>query len=293
MPGEIERIAAYADRVLPLQSAHLSDDYFYQSLPLCVIDAVYSIGVRYAGVQRVVERYCQTYGLRKTRAVPYDIPPRDEQESISALCEKMERQGVQDFAANVFQNLQRTSTRSGILKAEAVLAFAQVLRAHGVEHLQDIPAAAGDAALEQAIRQIPGQTSGISLQYLWMLAGSDDFIKPDRMILRFLQEAIGRTVTVREAPDLLRAATSQLQSRYPQLTPRVLDHEIWKHQRGQPVAGDAGQDATEATSRVHNEPRTVVLDPDVAAAFDSDEAVNETLRHLIAIARRVVPPQEP
>mgnify|MGYP003466554474 CR=1 FL=1 len=36
----------------------LGDEYFYASLPLCVIDAVYSIGVRYGSVRNVIRRYC-------------------------------------------------------------------------------------------------------------------------------------------------------------------------------------------------------------------------------------------
>lgn len=134
----------------------------------------------------------------------------------------------------VFQNRQRTSTRGGILKAEAVRRFAEALRHHGVQHLQDVPAAAENAALERSICTIPGQTSGISLQYFWMLAGSDDFIKPDRMVLRFLQAAIGSPVGAEQAQRLLREVATRLQSQYPELNPRVLDHEIWKHQRAQP-----------------------------------------------------------
>lgn len=236
MTPDHERIALYADRVLPLSAAHLSDDYFYQSLPLCVIDAVYSIGVRYTGVQRVVARYCEYFGLQKVRSDPHALPAREEQESIGTSCEHVEQLGIEAMTSKVFANRQRTSTQNGILKSEAVYRFASVLRGHGVEYLQDIPVAAENAALERDIREIPGQRSGISLQYLWMLAGSDEFIKPDRMILRFLQAALERTVAVPEAQELLRGATEQLRKQYPELTPRVLDHEIWKYQREQAAA---------------------------------------------------------
>lgn len=67
-----------------------------------------------------------------------------------------------------------------------------------------------------------------------MLAGSDEFIKPDRMMLRFLQAALGRPVLTGEAQVLVTGATERLRVTYPHLTPRLLDHEAWKHQRNQP-----------------------------------------------------------
>ena len=42
---------------LPLAGARLSDEYYYDSLPQCVIDAVYSIGVNYKSTRNTVIRY--------------------------------------------------------------------------------------------------------------------------------------------------------------------------------------------------------------------------------------------
>jgi len=228
---DVEAIAAYAERVLPLAAAHLGDEYFYQSLPLCVIDAVYSIGVRYSGVQIVVARYCERFGQRRVRIDRTSLPRTEEQETIAVFCERAEQIGPAAMADSVFENRQRTSARGGILKAEAVYRFASALRAHGVQYLQDAPAAAGDAELGRRILSIPGQGSGISLRYFLMLAGSDEFIKPDRMILRFLQSVLGRSVSPTEAQMLLMGATQRLRASYPDLTPRLLDHEVWKYQR--------------------------------------------------------------
>jgi hypothetical protein len=223
-------VADYAERVLPLATASLGDEYFYQSLPLCVIDAVFSIGVRYSGTKQVVERYCDYTKQRRLRTAR-ELPPICEQEAISGFCERPEQTDPVIMAAQVYGNRQRTSTKNGILKAEAVARFACTLRSHGVEFLQDVPRVADSARFEGNIRAIPGQASGISLQYFWMLAGSEQFIKPDRMVLRFLQAALSRSIAVREAGPLMRDACQQLASKYPALTPRLLDHEVWKHQR--------------------------------------------------------------
>jgi hypothetical protein len=101
---------------------------------------------------------------------------------------------------------------------------------HGINYFQDIqwPLPEG---LEDAIKDIPGQRTGISLQYFWMLAGSDDLIKPDRMVLRFLKEALQREISLNEAQSVLSATTQALKVAYPHLTPRLLDHAIWNYQR--------------------------------------------------------------
>ena len=231
MIKDVELIAEVAARVLPLSSARLGDEYYYQSLPLCVIDAVYSIAVRYEGVRNVVARYCSRFGLTRVRLSRGTTPPINDQEPITAFCKKAEQIGHDRMADTVFCNRQRTSTRNGILKAEAVFRFADVLRERGIECFQDIPNAASDTAFAKDIHAIPGQSSGISLNYFWMLAGSDDFIKPDRMVLAFIRSALGRSVSSAEAQELLRQVCQLLTVRYPRLTPRLLDHEVWKYQR--------------------------------------------------------------
>ena len=59
----------------------------HHSLSLCVLDAVYSIRVKYQEVLNVLQRYCTQYGLpwphQRARYGP--LPRASEQESISAL----------------------------------------------------------------------------------------------------------------------------------------------------------------------------------------------------------------
>jgi hypothetical protein len=221
-------VAERVERVLDLASARLPCEYYYSSLPLCVIDAVYSIGVRYGGVRAVVKRYCDHFGVPKLRSDPARRPPRTAQESISDLCGHYETLGVKRMTQDVFVNRQRTSTRNGILKAEAVWRFAQALQAHHIDHLQDVGGSLPGELLEQDVRSIPGQRSGISLQYFWMLSGSDNLI-----ILRFLEGSLKRQVPVVEALPLLLGASTLLTARYPNLTPRLLDYTIWEYQRKQ------------------------------------------------------------
>jgi hypothetical protein len=155
------------------------------------------------------------------------------------MLSEMQNYGIEWFTKEVFQNRQRTSARNGILKSEAVFRFASVLSSHKIDRLEDVPKLTWheDLPVEmqkpyaQEILAIPGQRSGISLAYFYMLAGSTGIVKPDRMVITFLEHIIQRPVGYYEAQYLLSHASQYLNTEFPLLTPRVLDHEIWKYQR--------------------------------------------------------------
>ena len=161
------KLATFCDSYLNLKNAKLPKEYYYQSLPLCLIDAVFSIGIKYQTVQKVVERYCQFFAYKKFRD-NVDLPPTEEQESISNFLSK---QGKYDFTQVIFQNRNRTSPKNGILKTDAVFEFAMVLKKYKIEYFQDINNIYGNNNLITDIKNIPGQKSGISLKYFLMLAG--------------------------------------------------------------------------------------------------------------------------
>ena len=187
MTVDCTKVAQRAKALLRLEGAALDREYHYNSLSLCVMDAVFSIGVRYESVQAVVRRYCEYFRLVQYRPEQSAVPAKASQEALSALIRHFDDLGLERMTSDVFVNRQRTSTKGGILKAEAVWKFASALRSHRIDYLQDIGGTLPSAAMQRAIGLIPGQSSGISLQYCWMLAGSDELIKPDRMVLRFLR----------------------------------------------------------------------------------------------------------
>ena len=203
----------------------------YQHLPACVIDTVFSIGARYTSTSNTVLRFCSQLSL-----TPLGMDPRpatSKQLSVSDFLKLYETETADTLARTLYQNSQRTSTRNGILKAEAAQLFGQVLQLHKIEYLQDVDRIIGQASFEQAIQQIPGQRSGISLRYFYILAGSPNHVKPDRMIVRFIKTATGRVVGIDEAENIIRNACVRLQRDYPTLTPALLDNIIWRYQQTQ------------------------------------------------------------
>ena len=134
------------------------------------------------------------------------------------------------LANDVFKNKQRTSTRNGILKAEAVQLFLRSIANENVNYFQDLGNLSED--FEKRIKSIPGQNSGISLQYFYMLAGSDDLIKPDRMVIRYLEGIIKEKVSMESAQNLITDACIELDKSFNiKISPRVLDNAIWNYQR--------------------------------------------------------------
>lgn len=201
----------------------LQDEYNYGHLPLCVIDSVFSIGVRYEGVQNTIRRFCNYYQIdrfsRKNELTTTDILKLVEDMSLIDLTEK------------IFQNRQRTSVTNGILKSEAVIMFLRILQKFKVETFDDIEKIIVNEQFENEIRKIPGQRSGISLKYFFMLAGSDDLIKPDRMILRFLENITGEKLSLNNCQSILSSVTERLKTKGFNITAKKLDNLIWSYQR--------------------------------------------------------------
>jgi hypothetical protein len=227
--SEIAALVRLCEAKLPLATGY-SGDVPYHSLPLCVIDTVFSIGARYEAAVNAVSRFCEYFSLP---CLSEQIPPQAEQLSVSDFVGLHGHHTASEMAETVYQNRQRTSTRNGILKAGAVLRFANVLQKFQVDYYQDSHKIVGRSAFESAIAKIPGQASGISTRYFYMRTGAQDYVKPDRMVERFISSAIQRTLSVEENSEALIRAQRILVTKYAHLTPRALDALIWTYQREQ------------------------------------------------------------
>ncbi|MCK8825788.1 hypothetical protein [Fuchsiella alkaliacetigena] len=229
---DVKRIADYCMKKLDLANAKLSEEFFYQSLSLCVIDAVFSVGVNYTATRNTVIKYCQHFNLKRIRDNKNKIPSKKEQQSISNFLSKMNKLGIDKFTEEIFDNRQLTSPSNGILKSKAVYQFTEVLREFNVDYFQDINKIIRNYEFKKNIKSISGQKSGISLNYFFMLAGFDNFIKPDRMVLRFLQGILKRKVNLTQAQNLLIKASDTLKKDYnfKSINPKLLDYQIWKYE---------------------------------------------------------------
>ena len=201
----------------------------YDAVGLAIIDAVWSIGVRYQSVENVMARY------RAARLAGGDDPEADRPGDVRRFIDACG--GPEEFAQRM-GNRQRTSTTNGILKAEAVLHEARILEEEGVELPGDLTGAGQERLdhLQGRWSTVAGQGSGVSWRAFSMLVGLAE-VKPDRMIRRFAAAALGRpretAVGVEEARELVLGAAARLG-----VSPRALDNAIWSYQsRPKPTGG--------------------------------------------------------
>lgn len=209
----------------------------WASLSSCVVDAVWSIGVRYNAVTVKVTRdvFAACVGDTADPLVAPDDLTTPDPVPLDTFLEHFPT--VDTLLAVSNGNL--TSPRGGIPKADAARRHATVLLDAGVRTRLDALEVLHDdtrfATVTEQLRRIPGEGAyGVRRGYLWMLAGDDDGIKPDRMVLRWL-DAHGTHVTPAEAAPVLRDVAAELSTRSPTpVTPWMVDHAIWNAARALP-----------------------------------------------------------
>jgi hypothetical protein len=226
-----KRFLKYCIDNLELDEEDQFEEYF-SAVPLCAINAIFSINTKYEAVLNALNRFCVYFNLKLAHPTRGQIPPFKGQKMVTEIYNLIKDVEPETLAADIFQNRQRTSTTSGILKAEASVRFLKILKDFGVERYQDIYKIVGNDTFEDCIKNIPGQNSGTSLKYFFMLTGSKDQIKPDRMILGFIKDATGFNVKPVEALTLIRQTVEDLKKKgYKHLSARHLDNLIWNYQR--------------------------------------------------------------
>jgi hypothetical protein len=202
----------------------------YASLPQCVIDAVYSLGANYSSTRRTVEEWSKRNGWELCRGI--GVREHTIEEFLGILEPYKNR--WDEMADVVFDNSQRTSSTSGIRKAEAVFHFATAFRKFGVNTRADALKLDTEGDLRREIERIRGQASGLSFKYCLMNAGRTDIVKADRMVRRFGAKALGvRSVSAQFAERLVIEASSRLRAEFPGLTATALDNKIWKFESAQ------------------------------------------------------------
>ena len=118
------------------------------------------------------------------------------------------------------------------LKAEIIEQAAQLMIDLGINDVRDLVAAVEhnpqDNPVYSGWKKLPSQSSGVTYNYLLMLAGLPS-VKPDRMILRFLTEVLGKDLelTNERAVELVTQTAHRVG-----VNPRSLDHIIWRAASG-------------------------------------------------------------
>lgn len=223
---DIRKLVGYCRRALGELSTWTAPAGYPDSLALCVIDAIQSIGVRYGSVVKVVGRY------RDYRRARGGDAGSDGLKELRKTFEDFD-DPAETWARHI-GNRHRTSTHvDAPLKATAVYAAVSELATLGVWTTADLRQKASSpdklSRIKKAWTTVPGQRTGISWYYLLMLAGVEN-VKADRMIRRFVADGLDVHVDrmpPRRAAKLLRGVADELD-----VSTRRLDHAAWRYQSG-------------------------------------------------------------
>lgn len=201
------------------------------SLSLGIVDAVWSIGAHYDNVVvPLVRNLAKEFGVEHA-TVPMSEPINADPLPIARLADL----SIDELIRST--NWQNTSTRGGIRKADAALRHIHVFRAHDIASLADAIALFSDekrfADVNKDLRAIPGEGAhAVRRNYLWMLIGQDDLIKPDRMVLRWFKN-YGVVVDPVGARDRIAALVPTVSARLKRnVTAWEIDHALWNAGRG-------------------------------------------------------------
>ncbi|SDS10910.1 hypothetical protein SAMN04489860_0813 [Paraoerskovia marina] len=216
---DVDALVDFCKKNLGEQEIWSTPEGYPDSLALCIIDAIYSTGSHYTSVTNVIARYREAGGSK---------------DGASALLRSFEEAGgPRPWAETVAQNVKPANTRPGApLKADVIRDAAQLMVDLEIDTVADLDAEVGKSPQDNRVhtrwKKLTSQRSGVTYNYLLILAGQPS-VKPDRMVLRFLADALDRedSLSTTEAVDLISAAAEKLE-----VSPRTLDHVVWRYASG-------------------------------------------------------------
>ncbi|TDK25841.1 hypothetical protein E2F48_11505 [Arthrobacter crusticola] len=227
--AEAEKLTEVCRDIFGGEAGWITADGYPHSLALCVIDSIYSTGSNYQSVINVVNEYREY-----RRAHDGDA----NQDGTKELLATFQEAGDSAAWAEIVNNRKPAHTKANApLKAEVIRQAAEMLQNElGYLTLKDLHRACAQdenlKALKDAWLDLPSQRSGVTHNYLLILAGFQS-VKPDRMVTRFIEEHIdlgGRRLTPSQAAELIKRVAEL----YPTQAQR-LDHVIWRHVSGREV----------------------------------------------------------
>ena len=221
--SDVGRLVDQVCRLINLNDAELSDEFFPAHLSIALIDAIFTPQLRYySHVVPIIERYCERFNLHRIRPDRTQLPPVDDQETLADLLDHYKALGSGGFQEEIVRARYR-SPGTKILKSENVKRAAIELRRIGVETLQDAQSKTAHE-IKCALRPLSG-VGDRTIHMFLMYTGDDEYVKGDVHVCRFVATALHMPrVSAEEAERLVQGAGKKLR-----IAPRLLDYEIWKH----------------------------------------------------------------
>lgn len=224
MESEVKLFAKYCKENFSNEIEVFCANEHYNSLPICILDCIYSLRAKYFKVTvPVVKRYAN-------RFMQGDMYSSND--TLADFIARIEGYGeCSTFAREVLENNQVLSGRN---KTEVCLEIAKKLyELLDINNLADFQQFKKEELLELVLHSIKG-VGDAGVNYLFMLAGDPNRCKPDVHIHHCIKDALGYTISNEECQLLFRGTVDILNETYPTLKVRDLDSVIWRiYQSGQ------------------------------------------------------------
>jgi hypothetical protein len=211
----ILKFATFAEQNLDLNNLPYIEPF--KSLSMIVVNCIYSLRANYRTITMpVIQRYADKF---------LDGDVLKGGETLSDLMNNIDNNGGYVlFAHNIFKNKQ---VIGGDLKSLVCYNLASKLLSIGINTLKDFKNYKDISNLEKTILSVKG-VGPAAMNYLFMTAGDNSRVKADVHIYRFIDAAIGITLTSEEVQTLFSEAVEILKPKYPKLTVTLLDSAIWQ-----------------------------------------------------------------
>lgn len=213
---EINKFVNYCKEYLNLESIESQPDY--GSLPLCIIDTIFSLRAKYQLVINVTQRYADNFLENQNRFA--------SGHTISDFVTSYETcNDPQDFTNNY---IGRNNQIAGRLKIIPCYELAKKLQKLGIETIEDFQKyqKENEDCLECLIRSVKG-FGPQATNYLFMLSGDSSRVKVDTHINHCMRDVFKRELTNDEVQELFKEVVKILKKDYPSLTVSRLDHAVW------------------------------------------------------------------
>ena len=198
---------------------------------LAVVSSVFSIQAKDDAVRSVVDRFAQRQGVEVAALGGPD--PEPDTYPVASLASDLADLSEDVLTNEVFGNHSK-SARADRTKATLVQEVAHKLVGAGVSSRDDV---AMSPSGEQYERQKKAWTGVrglgfVTFEYFRLLCGAET-AKPDMMIHRWLDEALGREVDNKTALEMITELAAELGREWDvEVSPRAVDHTIWFHESG-------------------------------------------------------------
>lgn len=217
MKTRSEQFAIYCDEHFDMKNKRTPN---YHSLPICIIDCVYSLRAKYKTITLpIVQRYADAF---------MNGDPNSSGDTISQFIQNIDEiGGTEEFTEQIIKNHQKLGGLNKIPKADVCYQLARYLNLLHIDTIEDFQSFESQELLEVVIHAVKGMGNA-GTNYLFMLTGDSSRCKPDVHLHRCVEDACGCKLNDDEIQTLFEEAIQFLHKKYPDLTVRDLDSIIWE-----------------------------------------------------------------